>query len=306
MSDILDSGVVGGVDPRKIFCFDDNRSECKDVTCEDKYVIGGSFEVRVYSEIQDNSLLVWDATEFMSSGGNLDVMIEFSRTGVDGDDADWSVVQDWIPNTGIWADPEQRLFGTFHNGYYRVSVRTPDGRIIRSKPVRGGDYLPPNLKKVYREMRRRWFRRGKQNELRRGYLLKFNRYGNRCSVCRDRDSGVQIRSQCLECYGTGRERGYFLVPWCVYAEMGTDASTEKFTVQSDTQSVDPKVQFRLLDNPHILPKDVWVDENTDQRWLFESVAYPQVLGSTPVFAVASAAKLDFTHVIYRFQVPGRL
>lgn len=299
--------LIDKVDPRSLFCFDDNRPPCiQQEACQGSPITGGAFEVRVYSEIQGNALVVWDASKYMPEIGNLDAQIEFSRYGIPNDDSGWEVIQPWISNTGVWNDPKQRVFGTFDDAYYRVSVRTPDGDIVRSDPVRARDYLPPNLRKMQREILRRWHNRGKRNELRRGYLLKFNRYGNRCSACRDRDSGVQMVSQCVQCYGTGRDPGYYLVPWCMYGEISSEASTESFSKEIGYKSSDPPIAIRMLNIPQVNPKDVWVDEVTDHRWMIGAAVYDVVLGTTPLFAKTTAAKLDFTHVIYQYRIPGRL
>lgn len=306
----------------------DSPQNCSEPGCD-----VSDIRLTVQPRIQGNTTLVWEATTPAVAGiATLEARIQFSRYGISNNSA-WQTVRDFAANTGIWVDPQQRMFGVDSNTHYRVLMRdaslfagAPDSswddigsaaigstfRIVAdlpgspivyiSKPVRAADYLPRQLQSTYNEIVRRWYARGRRGEIRKGVLLKRIRYGNRCTLCRDRDSGVQIVSQCLSCYGVGWVGGYYRVPQCVYAEFSPIKVDYNFDENRSYFSEGPTSQVKLLNMPQLYPGDVWVESSTDHRWLLGNLLHAQSVGSIKLLTDIETTRLDFTNVIYQFSV----
>ena len=259
------------------------------------------FYVHVYPRVYGNTVVAWDASGVIEDPSDLEAQIEISRYGVTNVNA-WTIVQAYAANTGIWTDTSQHIYGTSDNLYYRVALRLPDNSVVRSEPVRTQDSIPKPLKATFNEILRRWENRGRRGELRRGRILKSIRYGNRCTSCRDRDSSVQLVSQCATCYGVGWVGGYYIVPKCVYAEMSPVEVDENFSIDRGFHSDGPKAQIKLMNIPQLYPGDVWVEDATDHRWLLGAMVHAQTVGTVELLTTIQTARFDFTHVVYQFPV----
>jgi len=280
-------------------CIAENRPACQLFECG-----ADKFEVEISPQIEGQTLILWDASQVVpSDAGALTAQIEFSRYDVSASSA-WSIVRAHALNIGIWQDPLQRVFGKNSNAYYRIAIRDVAGTVYRSLPTRAGDYIPKLMKPIYNEIIRRWQNRGKRGELRRGYILKKIRYGPRCTICRDRDSGNLLQSQCAICFGTGWQLGYYRASYCVYAELAALQVTEQLSLEQNFAG-GSTTQIKLLNYPRLYPGDVWVEEATDHRWELGDILHGQAVGSVDVITTCAASRLDFTNVAYQFQTTGQ-
>lgn len=275
----------------------DSPSNCKLALCD-----ASAIDLIVSPKIAGSTTVRWHVGDSLKLGEQaLETQIEFSRYPTEAATA-WTVVRSYAANTGIWVDTSQRLFGVNSNGYYRITIRNESLNLYRSAIKRAVPEIPKAFKATYNEIIRRWLNRGKRGELRRGVLLKKILSGNRCGVCRDRDSGVQLRSQCLTCFGVGWQYGYYQLPGCVFAEFGAVKVDYEFDENRSYFSNGPVSQVKLLNIPQLYPGDVWVEELTDQRWLLGNMLHAQSIGSTELLTDIETVRLDYTNVVYQFPI----
>lgn len=277
------------------------QTSCDPGTCTQ---LGDGFELKVYPEIVGPTHITWDASEIASKNdlsSPVEARIEFARSA-SADSEAWTVIRDYGQNVGYYTDTQQRAFGVSQNVHYRVLLRDAVGAIVTSSPGRALGAMTPRMIGAFREVVRRWHLRGRTGELRKGFLLKKVRYGNRCTHCRDRDSGVQTRSQCLHCFGVGWEHGYWQMPGCSYAEFTPIQTGESYQEPLGQDNQGPRTTLRMLNIPQIYSGDVWVEDGSDQRWLLGDIVHGQSIGSQELVTQVQSARLDFTNVVYQFPV----
>lgn len=261
------------------------------------------FDVRVYPQIIGTTYVVWDASRIVPAAlsTNLEAQIEVSRYGVSASNA-WSIIRAYAANTGIWADTTKRLFGNQNDLYYRVAIRDSALNVYRSEPVASTFSVPRLMAPTYLEAIRRWEGRGGRGETNRGYLLKRIHYGAKCPDCRDRDGGQQLYTRCVTCYGTGWTGGYYQVPRCCYAEIGSVVKTRKTDENLGTTEPEPMSTLTLLALPKVHSGDIWVNFSNDQRWLLGDMTHATSIGSVDLTTTIAAARLEFTDIAYHFPV----
>lgn len=278
---------------------------CLPVGCSDAILCNQDlFKLHVYPLVSGPNTLTWEASaaaQGYSLQGAVEARIEMARADVPAADA-WTEVRDYGPNLGAYIDDAQRQFGTSTNLHYRVLLRDSASTVVVSEAVRAHTHIPRGLSTVYREVIRRWNLRGRRGEIRKGYLLKKIRYGTRCTECRDRDSGVSIIGQCLNCYGVGWVGGYWQAAGCSYAEFAPVSVGESFDENSNFQDQGPSTTLNLLNIPQLYSGDVWVEDATDHRWLIGELLHGQSVGSQELISKVQAHRIDLAHVAYRFPV----
>ena len=261
--------------------------------------------LRVRPMVRGPTVLDWDLRtidEIRSWPGPIEVAIDYSRTGNRDPDA-WTEYIGYTERPPQHGITEQLSFGSDFNLHFRLRVRSATGDILATRPVSWFDDVPIRQRPIYLELTRRWSQRGRTGELRPGILLKRRRWGERCTVCRDRDGGQQIKTQCLACYDTGFTGGYYLDRRCFYADQGLAGLSTKFDFTRGYSQTGPVALFEVLNIPHVFPGDVWVNTKTDERWGFGSPMNDKVrVGNVQLFRSVPGARFDTPHVIYRFPI----
>lgn len=248
------------------------------------------------------TLLSWDLSPLVQQYQltlPLQVQIETSHTGAE-DPAAWSIARAYAADAQSYTDASQRVFGNDPNLYYRLAVQDAALSVYRTKPKRAFDNMHWRLVGAYSEIIRRWSGRAMRGELRAGKLLKRIRWGTYCAECRDRDSGVQVKSFCLTCYGTGFTGGFYQPVDCFYGELGPVVLDEALDQQQSYSQEGPSGTLQFLNIPVVYPGDVWVEKSTDLRYLLGRVSHAQRLGTISLIANAPAIQIDFRDPIYRF------
>ena len=262
-------------------------------------------QLQILPQVATNTtLLNWDLTSVVAANDlqlPVQVQVEVSHAGVD-DSAAWTIARPYAANTNTYNDSSQRVFGNDDNLYYRLAIQDAALSIYRSTPVRAGVSLPPRVVPLYREALRRWEGRARRGELRAGYLLKRIRWGSYCTNCRDRDSGVQIKSRCLICYDTGFTGGYYLPVECFYGVLGPYSVKEPYGDNRSFFQEGPSGTLQFMDIPVVYPGDIWVEKATDIRYYLGNIISAQRFGNVKLIATAECRQIDFSDVVYRFNV----
>ncbi|NBV42964.1 hypothetical protein EBR96_09400, partial [bacterium] len=64
---------------------------------------------------------------------------------------------------------------------------------------------------------------------------------------------------------------------------------------------------RFLNIPPVNSWDVWVDKDTDDRWMFGQINSLTTINRFPIICQAAVTRLDYNHPVYKIPVnPGSL
>jgi hypothetical protein len=139
-----------------------------------------------------------------------------------------------------------------------------------------------------------------------GYLLKRKLFGELCT-CVDSQTREILNAQHVPCYGTGFVGGYHPALDCVWVETSTVAHRSELDsgVLRGTINDMPRVSGRMLAIPQVYSMDVWVDKDTDFRWMIHSVRNIVEVRGVPLVVNAEMRLLPFTHPVYAFEIPGQ-
>lgn len=100
-----------------------------------------------------------------------------------------------------------------------------------------------------------------------GWLLKARVFGALCP-CTDPDTGQKMSPDCVECYGTGIVGGYY-PPFEYWVIMNPTQRLKK--LDADQGLITRNIEtVRALAYPSPLSNDIWVNANTDQRYVVGS------------------------------------
>lgn len=160
-----------------------------------------------------------------------------------------------------------RQFAKIPLSAYRVRLTTPTGEYFSDALLALGnwnrhDYL------IARDIVRREYLRLTRYTGSRGSHLARRSWGTKCPRCTDFHTGLVADSNCPVCYGTGFVGGYYL-PSTLWVEQGTISVREKHDESAGVRA-DRVQTARAVACPYLVSKDVWVNDETDERWSVES------------------------------------
>jgi hypothetical protein len=154
-----------------------------------------------------------------------------------------------------------------------------------------------------REIIRRERSRHKSGEAQKGVLLKRKYSGVRCTTCSDPDYPDRlINSDCPVCFRTGYVGGYFLTP-NFFADLNQYGSAGQRGEYHDIEGADSTTSLQYLNIPDVQVGDVWVDTQSDQRWLVDQIKTVARVGSYILIAAAGVTKLNTDDIVYKVPVP---
>jgi len=232
--------------------------------------------------------------------------VEYSAAGHNRAD-DWQPITRFAADVVSATDPDHRSAGWYQKTHYRVTAKDSSGNIFHSEPTQAVfANLPPGQARMRREIIRREQARYqlRNTPATRGYLLKVRYYGDPCSECTDPDTGEPTDDQCDVCYGVGYELGYHAPYPCFYADLGDmDHDLTMFKEQGAFVSGGVR-SLRYLNLPPVDPWDVWVNADSDHRYLIGKIS-PQVsFGDLDILCRCAASRLSFDHPVYRIDMPS--
>jgi hypothetical protein len=226
------------------------------------------------------------------------------QTGATGgqDADDWTDVGLAVENTCYAIDPDKRVYGKSQSTYYRVKLTTPNG-IYYSEPVSKSGILDSRdwriAKEIVRKERLR-FRYSAQD----GFLLKRRTTGDNCNSCLDLQTNEVTNPYCKECWGTGKQCGYFYPMACIWADLSPRTRRMHIDDQAMRGTVkDIVISGRMLMLPLIDEQDVWVSRKTDDRYYIHSIQNVAEIRGVPLVANVELRPAPFTNVIYQIPIP---
>ncbi len=163
-------------------------------------------DVRASHRLRGNTAVRWRMDRLFNPAGQVEFTLEWARTPA----GEWMRVDEAIVfDSGVALDPEQRLFGSTLELFYRVVATASDG-VYRSRAAQVGAYLDPRGWLQAQELvRLAELNYANNTDVSPGCLFKRRVWGRPCRRCTDRGTGQVVREDCLACFGTGIEGGYY-------------------------------------------------------------------------------------------------
>lgn len=201
-------------------------------------------------------------------------------------------------------DDTQRIFGKNFNIVYRVKLTTSSGTYY-SEPATVLGNLSKHQWLSLRAMQRRIKLKSKSLVSHLGYLLKRKAYGTACSACLDPHTGGVTDSNCATCKGTGITDGY----WKAAENTMYDMSPEAIYTQRDNNltrgtTTDITVQGSFIGVPLINSRDIWVEKDSDKRYVIHTVKHAAEINQVPVNVIAELRLVPANDVIYTISLEG--
>lgn len=248
--------------------------------------------------------VMWTLLDTFTDPGPLEFQLQVGTTNSNDAD-DWEDVGLPVTDQYFAVDDEQRVWGKTNFTHYRVVLTTSQG-VYYSAPESGMGVLDRRSWRLARDLVRstkQAMRVGDAGQ--RGFLLKRRWTGADCPVCLDYMTRETRNPQCLTCYGTGKQCGYFYPTSCVWAELSprakrTHLMDPRATV-NDVVTPTKMLMVDLLDE-----EDIWVSEKTDDRYFVHEVQHTEEMRGVPIVANVSLRLVPFTHVAYAIPIPDQL
>lgn len=271
--------------------------DCTRETADCAWIFGN---IRVWPIIEGGSRVEWTMHSSFSDAGPYVYQLQAGRTGSNDAD-DWVNIGLPVTNACYAIDPEKRVYGKSQWTHYRLLLTTADGTYT-SAPQPATGVLAKQDRLLAREIERKELLRLKKGAGQFGYLLKRRLFGTACS-CRDYITEETTNPACELCYGTGFTGGYF-EPVDYWAELTQRKHRNHIEDPRGTVDDSPRARLRGLNSPQVFSYDVWVDKDTDFRWIIHEVSHLVEVRGVPIIIGAEARLAPFSDVVYKFPVPG--
>lgn len=216
---------------------------------------------------------------------------------------DWENVGLPITNACYAVDPGQENSSVRTAPfYYRVKLTTTAG-VYYSDPVAKSGILSVRDWRIAQEIVRKEklrFRHTSQD----GYFLKRRVIGANCPVCLDFQTMEITNPYCPQCWGTGKECGYFYPIACIWADFSPQSHHMNIDDQGTRGTIqDIKISARMLMLPLISEQDVWVSRKTDDRYYVHSIQHVAEIRGVPLVATVELRPAPFSDVVYKIEIP---
>jgi hypothetical protein len=220
---------------------------------------------------------------------------------------DWKNVGSEVVDTYYLVDNSRQVYGKFQWTHYRVVLITSVGAYA-SKPQHAYGNLAKRDWLRAREIVRLEQKRLVKEAGQEGYLLKRKLFGTACTVCTDYITGEVRNAQCPTCLGTGIVGGYYDPVACVYAELTPHGTRSELDISARGTVDDmPRVQARMLNVPQLFSYDVWVDRDSDFRWIIHSIRHAVEIRGVPVVLYPVEMRLaPYSHPVYTVAIADQV
>lgn len=211
---------------------------------------------------------------------------------------DWEDVGVELEETYMTYDPAKRGWGKQQWTHYRILLHTADYIIYASPPEPILGTLSHRDWLLAREIKARELKQLQLGTGSKGFLLKRKVVGQACS-CRDPLTKEPRIPNHPDCYGTGIVGGYYLALGCHYMAIGPHGTAAQTQPGRGTVDDASKTIGRCLAEPQLSAFDVWVEEDTDFRWVIHSVrSLVDVRGLPLVLQVDDMRRAPFSDIVY--------
>lgn len=262
-------------------------------------------KLQVFLDISGARVICWD---HVALPGHAGYVVQRSYSSAEDD---WTDASGLLTDVCAWMDTDRLWFNKMRELYYRVQSIALNVAGSDSEPGGSSSSVSPTvLETSCHELTATVLhpvdmglassimnsaRIEIENSGMFGWLLKRRHWGNRCPVCSDFGTGESVNPQCQTCAGTGREGGYYrAIPLTVLP--GTIRRTQQNTADGYSDSV--KMVVSCLASPLINADDLWVANNTNDRYLITQVNTSSELRGVPLVLTMELSRMPTTSVTH--------
>lgn len=252
--------------------------------------------VTAYITPTEETVVEWRLSDSFRFGDPTSLMffVEWAPSG-----GDWTRLNAASPvtNTCLYLDTVKRRCGLKNLIYYRVVAEDGATEYI-SKPAHTMGVWSDHDRLVARDVLRKEYLRLKQYAAPLGNLIKRRERGKKCTQCADPDiPGEPVSSLCDTCYGTGFVHGYYAgIPMYVSTEQ-LPASREDVSLPFGNQDTVAK-GFRTVAFPRLSAYDIWIQEGSNQRYVFRVVKVEVEVKGVPLVYTGDMRLIPAAHIEY--------
>jgi hypothetical protein len=263
--------------------------------------------VAVSHVTKGGSLIGWEMAQHFVPVGPLHFYVDFGWPGTD----EWTVLNaEPIIDDCFYVDSCQRNWKILNEAYYRVRLVMPgvDGcPVIKSQPTLAIGRLEKKDWLRARDIVRREHLQQRKVDGTPGFLLKRKKFGVACTACRDFDTDEVTNGDCAICYGTGIVGGYY--PGIVFYLSETADWKRRINVATPPRGTNADlvddgnrcVLFPLVDT-----RDVWVDGDSDARYIIDSFTLLAAYKGLPLVASLKMSLAPGSHIVYSVPIEQEL
>ena len=214
---------------------------------------------------------------------------------------DWQNVGPPITNGFTATDPIRRERGSVLTTYYRVTLTTPNATYVSPAASVNGELNDKDWLMAREILRKEKLRHGKVSI--NGYLIKALRYGRPCPRCLDPMTREPTDNSCAVCLGTGFERGFHpAVPlqcWDLTPQIIDETQDIRL---KGTSRENAYVMARVIGYPALNNYDVWVNGQTNERWLLREIKVAAAIRGVPLIYEVRMGLVPFHNGIYKLSL----
>ena len=248
--------------------------------------------VTVDYAISGDARITWELKNSFTDPLPYDFTLQVSKDG--GGDT-WTAVGSTVRNTYYAVDDTQRQRGKSLRLAYRVKLVTPLDTYYSELAYPHG-LLSLRQWLLARAIIRRAILRPLGLDNFTGYLYKRKLYGTVCTDCVDPITGGILNSDCTTCKGTGKIDGYWLAAENKLFNIQPEGEN---TSRSDRGTInDVVIAGQMIGIPIINRNDVWIDANSDRRYLIQGVNTAAEINRVPIITAVELRLAEFSDVIY--------
>ena len=257
--------------------------------------------LHVSSWVPGDSVIYWEIDPAYNYPGSVHFYVDHARPG-----GPWECLNPDNPviDSCSFIDEQKRNWGVQKQSYYRVRMVVPSKEMIYiSQPQSIFGDLNRNDWLIAREVVRQKYLGFSKGDGQTGWLIKRRRWGVKCPSCLDYDTDERTNADCNRCYGVGILYGYF--PAIPFVTATTNRQPRRKTTQENIGVTDPKtIQIECVAYPMLETEDVWVDEDTGERFFFQTISIQTSIRGVPLIYNAELRLAPFTHKVYETPLVG--
>lgn len=245
------------------------------------------------------ALICWELSRSFFPRGPLNFYVDFGWPGTN----EWTVLnKDPIVDDCCYMDVCKRNLKFLNESYYRVRLVLPSEPgcpVYKSEPVGALGRLERKDWLRARDIVRREHLQQRKVDGTPGLLLKRKKFGVACTRCLDWDTGEIKDGDCPVCYGTGIVGGYYpAVEFYMTRQAGWQRRIAAAAPPRGTTADMTFQGWRCVLYPLIDTRDVWVQADTNDRYIIDSYAVAAEYKGLPLVAIARMSLAPGGHIVY--------
>ena len=213
---------------------------------------------------------------------------------------DWTTLNKTaVVNDCSYYDPNVYNYGMSIDQNYRIRMVDGNDDVFYSNTFQPlGNWNKRDYLTAKEIMRKEYLMQTKFTGV-KGLLLKRREWGPRCPLCLDFDTSAITDMHCDLCYGTGFVGGYYkgIEYWVTFSNLRRQKNIE------DTAVMDPFTRGgRSVAYPYLDTRDIWVNDQTNERWFISNIANAAEVRNIPIVYNAEYRKAPTSSIIYKVPV----